>query len=392
MTAVLDTLSRLVAFPTVSDQPLTEMAAWLAERAETSGFRVERFETSPGKHNVVASAGPAGEDGLVLSGHMDVVPTEGQPWSSDPFRLTERDGHVYARGACDMKGFIASAVEAAARVDLSRLRRELVLVWTHDEEVGCKGSAALATQLEGRPLPSLAVIGEPTDFRVCRMHPGHLTLEVRCSGVPAHSSRPELGASAIRVASRALDALWALESELRAERAFEGVLESPWPVMNVGTIEGGAAVNIVPDRCVIRLGVRPLPGQDIDALIARFAYAIARVDDEARAWGGGARLSPLHLAPPLLTEEDTPLERLLRPHACAGAAGAVPFATDGGNLARLGVRSLIFGPGSIDVAHRPDEHVAIADLVRTTDILEDLIQRRCGKDATEGGSMVDFPG
>ncbi len=381
MSAVVDTLSRLVAWPTVSDRPLDEMAAYVANRANDRGFRVERFETAPGKHNVVACAGPSGTDGLVLSGHMDVVPTEGQAWTSDPFRLTERDGRLHARGACDMKGFIAATLEAVERVDLTRLERELVLIWTHDEEVGCKGSAALAGQLAGRdaPLPSLAVIGEPTDFRVCRMHPGHLTLAVVCTGVPAHSSRPELGASAIRVATRALLALEAIEQQLRGEQAFVGILENPWPVMNVGTIEGGAAVNIVPDRCVLRLGVRPLPGQDVDALIGRFVAAIAEVDREAAAWGGHARLEPLHLAPALLTEADTALEHLLRPHACAGAAGAVPFATDGGNLARLGVRSLIFGPGSIDVAHRPDEYVEAADLLRATDIIADLVQRRCGR-------------
>lgn len=378
MPEVIETLARLVAFPTVSDRPVVEMAALLAERAEAAGLRVERFETSPGKVNVVASAGPAGEDGLVLSGHMDVVPTEGQDWSSDPFTLVERDGRLHGRGACDMKGFLAAATEAVARVPVARLRRELVLVWTHDEEVGCKGSAALAGQLAGRaaPLPRLAVIGEPTDFRVCRMHPGHLTLQVSCTGRPAHSSRPELGASAIRVATRALEALERLEEQLRGERAFEGMLERPWPVMNVGTIEGGAAVNIVPDRCVIRLGVRPLPGQDVDGLVARFAEAVAGVDRAARAWGGGARLDVLHLAPALLTPDGTALEHLLAPHA-TGPACAVPFATDGGNLARLGVQSLIFGPGSIDVAHRPDEYVAAADLLRATSIIEELIQRRC---------------
>jgi len=377
--AVVDTLRRLVACPTVSDQPVTAIATLLAERAEAAGMRVERLESSPGKCNVVASAGPSGADGLVLSGHMDVVPVEGQAWTSDPFDLTERGGLLYGRGSADMKGFLAATVEAVARLDLSRLRRELVLIWTHDEEVGCKGSAALADQLGGRdaPLPALAVIGEPTDFRICRMHPGHMTLQVTCRGRPAHSSRPELGASAIKVATRALEALERLEQQLTQERAFEGVLERPWPVMNVGVIEGGSAINIVPDRCVVRLGVRPLPGADTDALLRRFEEAIAPVDQAARAIGASASVELLHLAPALLTARGTALEGLLARHTCGGEPGAVPFATDGGNLARLGVQSLVFGPGSIDVAHRPDEHLAVADLLRATDILEDLVARRC---------------
>ena len=376
----ISTLARLVAWNTISDRSVDPLAAYLAERAEGAGFRVERYETSPGKCNIVASAGPVGADGLVLSGHMDVVPVEGQPWTSDPFVLTERGGRLHARGACDMKGFIAATVEAVSRLDLSSLRRELVLVWTHDEEVGCKGSAALAEQLTGRgaPLPSLAVIGEPTDFRVCRMHPGHLSLEITCGGRAAHSSRPELGANAIRVAARLLAALEGLGEQLREERSFEADLERPYAIVNVGMIQGGTAINIVPDTCVIRLGVRPLPGQDVERLIGRFQAVVAEVDAGVRPWGGQAALRPLHLAPALLTPADTSLERLLRPHATACGSCAVPFATDGGNLEKLGVRSLIFGPGSIDVAHRADEFVEAADLIRTTDIIADLVARVCG--------------
>lgn len=379
MEPTIETLARLVAWPTVSDRSLSEMAAWLAERAESAGFRVERLSGGPGKCNVVASAGPEGVDGLVLSGHMDVVPVEGQPWTSDPFKLTERDGRLHARGACDMKGFIAAAVEAVAGLDPRKLERELVLVWTYDEEVGCKGSAALAEQLAHRaaPLPSLALIGEPTDFRLCRMHPGHLSLEVSCGGRAAHSSRPELGANAISVARRVLGALEGMAEQLRQERAFEQDLDRPYAIVNVGMIEGGTAINIVPDRCTIRLGVRPLPGQPVDALIQRFQDAVAEVHAEVSAWGGSAALRPLHLAPALLTPPDTDLERLLRPHAACDPGCAVPFATDGGNLEKMGVRSIIFGPGSIEMAHRADEYVEAADLLRAKDIIADLVRGRC---------------
>lgn len=370
-------LSRMVAFPTVSDRPVTELAAFLAERSEAAGFRVERFQTSEHKCNVVATRGPVGTDGLILSGHMDVVPTEGQDWSSDPFVLTERDGRLHARGAADMKGFIAATIAATA--SLPDLDRELMLVWTHDEEVGCKGSAALAERLEAleRPLPSLALIGEPTDFRVARMHPGHITLQVVCTGRAAHSSLPDLGVSAIKVATRALVALEGLEEALRHERAFEDELARPWPILNVGTISGGAAVNIVPESCEIRLGVRPLPGQSVEALVARLRARIDEVDHEVSAWGGHARLELLHGVPALLTERGTELEGLLAPWASHPGTCAVPFATDGGNFSRLGVRSLVFGPGSIAVAHRPDEFVSVADLLRGTEVVRDLVQRRC---------------
>ena len=147
MSPVESTLAALVAFPTVSSRPVEAIAAYLADRCSSAGMRVERFETSPGKCNVVASAGPAGTDGLVISGHMDVVPVEGQPWTSDPFVLTPRGDRLVARGSADMKGFLAATVEALPSIPLARLQRELVFVYTHDEEVGCLGSRAVADRL-----------------------------------------------------------------------------------------------------------------------------------------------------------------------------------------------------------------------------------------------------
>jgi acetylornithine deacetylase len=370
-------LAELVAMPTVSDRPLTALAALLAERAEGAGMRVERFETSPGKVNVVASAGPPGTDGLILSGHMDVVPTEGQAWSSDPFRLTEVDGRLVGRGACDMKGFIAAAQGAIEGLDLSRLRRELVLMWTHDEEVGCFGSAALVDQLAGRPLPRACLIGEPTDLHICRLHPGHATFRVRCSGRPAHSSRPQLGASAIKVATRALWALEALEAELATETAFHAELPTPYAVLNAAMIQGGSAVNIVPERCELRLGLRPLPGQSTASILARIQARLEEVQAEVSRWGGGVEVELVADTPSLLTHEGCALIGDLADMARDPRAGGVPFATDGGNLSRLGTEVIVFGPGSIDVAHRPDEYIRADELQAAVPMLERLIWRRC---------------
>jgi len=384
---VVAALANLVAFPTVSDRPVTEMAAWLAERAEDAGMRVVRMETSPGKCNVLATAGPVGTDGLVLSGHMDVVPVEGQDWHSDPFQLDERAGRLHGRGACDMKAFLAAVTCALAELPLRHLQRELVIAWTHDEEVGCHGSRALVDRLqaEGRPLPSLALIGEPTDLRMCRAHPGHTTMRLRCQGRAAHSSRPELGLSAIRIAGEVLAALDRLQDRLRAESErtppedllVRSALPHPWPVMNCGHIHGGTAVNIVPDACELLVGIRQLPGQQGQVLFQRVADAVAEVDARWAPQGGGVTATLLHEAPALLTPAGTALEDLLRPHARAPQAGAVPFATDGGNLQRAGVHSIIFGPGSIDVAHRPDEYVPLADLLACQDIVADVVRARC---------------
>lgn len=362
--SVVDTLARLVAEPSVSNRPLVELAAYVAERCEAAGFRVERFPApGEGKLNLVCSRGPAGTDGIVLSGHMDVVPVEGQPWSSDPFRLHERGGKLYGRGTADMKGFIAATIEALGA--LPAPEREVVLVWTCDEEVGCLGSRDLVQKLAGRPLPRMCLIGEPTSFRIQRMHPGHVAVRVTCEGRAAHSSKPDLGDNAIRKAARVVDALDRLAEDWRKDVRFADLLERPFVVLNVATIRGGAAINIVPDRCVVELGFRPLPGMGVDALV-----------DEVRARvGAWGEVERLRVTPALLTPEGTALEQLLRPYASAPGTSAVSFATDGGNLVELGMEPLVFGPGSIDVAHMADEHVDAGELHRAVGVLAELVGR-----------------
>jgi acetylornithine deacetylase len=369
---VEELLGRLVAWPTISDRPVTGIAADLAERLESVGMRVERLDApEPGKCNLVASAGPVGTDGVILSGHMDVVPVEGQPWTSDPFTLTRREDRLVGRGACDMKAFLAATAVALARTPPKDLRRELVLVFTHDEEVGCLGSRWLADRFvaEQRPIPSLALIGEPTSFRMLRMHPGHVAARIVCGGLAAHSSKPDLGRNAIRLAARVIDRLDRLADRWRADVRFADLLERPFVVMNVATIRGGSAVNIVPDRCVIDVGFRPLPGHSPEALFEELRAEVEPLGD--------VHAELVRVTPSMLTPEGTPLESVLAPFASAPGTAAAAFATDGGNFERMGVRTLVFGPGSIDVAHKADEFVPLDELHRAVDVVEEVVARRC---------------
>jgi acetylornithine deacetylase len=366
-------LTRLVAFETVSDRALDELADFVAGRCEGLGFRVERYADpiQAGKSSLVATIGPdTGGSGLMLSGHMDVVPTEGQPWTSDPFRVVERGGNLYGRGTADMKGFFAATLQALARIPRGAWNRECVLVWTHDEEVGCLGSAQLARRLAGRPLPTACLIGEPTDFRVLRMHPGHVAVEVAITGRAAHSSRPHLGINAIDVAADVIHAVRGIARELEAEHGIGG--ESPAVPVNVARIHGGTAVNIVPDHCVLELGYRPPPGMAAEHVFERIRDRLGDLRTPA-----GVEVRLLRVTPSLLTPEGTPLESLLAPYASAPGTGTAPFATDGGNLAKLGIQPLVFGPGSIEVAHQADEHVAIDALVRAVDVVEAVVRARC---------------
>jgi acetylornithine deacetylase len=361
---------------------MDEIAAEVARRAEDLGFQSECHvdPSDPGKMNVISTLGPPGEDGLILSGHLDVVPVEGQPWDSDPFVLREDQGMLYGRGTADMKGFVACTLHALAQLDLSGLRRRLVLIWTHDEEIGCVGSAKLAAALGKRPQdwPTEALIGEPTDFRIFRMHPGHVSLTITAHGESAHSSKPDLGASAIRAMGRVITMLDRLEAELRTtiRPDLRGVLERPFVTMNMGTITGGTAINLVPDRCELTVGYRPLPGDDPLAIAWLITHRLGELKLPRRthlSWTQGT------VTAAMLTPEGTPLQDTIE--ACCeearGGALAASFATDGGNLEKLGIRSLIFGPGSIDVAHKANEAVSVAALHRGVDVVAEIIRRRC---------------
>ncbi len=367
-------LADLVAFPTVSSEPVTALADYLANHCESAGMRVERYETSPGKLNLVCSAGPVGSDGVVLSGHMDVVPVAGQPWTSDPFQLTRRGDNLHGRGSCDMKAFLAAIVHALPRLPLARLKRELVLAFTHDEEVGCHGSRVLVDRLaaEGRPVPTACLIGEPTSMHIFRMHPGHSAARITCRGRAAHSSKPDLGRSAILLAGRVLAELERLQADWARRVQFADMLERPFVVLNVGTIQGGSAINIVPDHCALELGFRPLPGMDVDALVDEIR---ARVVDLGAP--GDIDVTLVRSTPAMLTPEGTALEGILRGFAASPVTGAAAFATDGGNLEKLGVKTLVFGPGSIDVAHKADEYVPVAELHRAVDVVEAVVGARC---------------
>jgi acetylornithine deacetylase len=271
-----------------------------------------------------------------------------------------------------MKGFLASTFHALDRIGTAALRRELMLVWTCDEEIGCMGSAAVVDHLRDRPVPHACLIGEPTGFVPMRMHPGHAHAHITVTGRAAHSSRPELGANAIVAAARVVAAVEQWGIELAAARS-DIPLASPWVIVNVARIEGGTAINVVPDRAHIEVGFRPLPGMDATTLFRELEQRLASAF-EPGAIRVVAHLG--HVVPSLLTPANVSLISLLAPHKEDGPEAA-SFATDGGNLARAGMTPVVFGPGSIAVAHQADEHVALADLHRAADVLVDLIGRTC---------------
>ncbi len=378
-------LARLVAFDSTSERSNLPVADFLADYLDRPGVRIERNPSAAGdKANLVVWLGPEPDPadgarrGLALSGHMDVVPP-GEGWASDPFRLMDRGDRWVGRGACDMKGFLALSANLAAERDPVRLRAPLALVFTYDEEVGTLGARRLVeSYAAGRRLPSQAIIGEPTSCRVARLHKGHLKMRVTLAGVSAHSGYPHLGVNAIEPAGRVIVALAELRRALESEPAPHRELfpEVPYVPLNVGTVQGGTAINVVPERATVEIGLRPLPGMSSADLAARVTAAV-----RAAAAPAEPAVEVISDSPPLLVREDAPILRHLGDAMGQREPASVSFATDAGWLAGLGIDCAIWGPGSIEVAHKPDEHLPKAELAAAREVLAGAIERFCGAGA-----------
>ncbi len=372
-------LARLVGFDTTSRNSNLALADSLCDYLDRPGVRLARNPSADGrKTNVIAWIGPQPEgdrQGLVLSGHMDVVPAEEDGWHSPPFTLTDDGDRWVGRGACDMKGFVALAANLAAEARPEHWQAPLVLVFTYDEEVGTLGAKRLTESFpEAASLPRSAIIGEPTSLRVARAHKGHFKMRVTLHGVAAHSGYPHLGVNAIEPAGRVTVALSRLRHELEAEPApnRELFLEVPYVPLNVGTIHGGSAINVVPDRCAVELGARPLPGIASEELIERVSRAVRNA-----AAPFEPEIELLSDSPAMLLDEGAPIHRYLCGLTGQSAGASVSFATDAGWLQRLGIDCAIFGPGSIEVAHKPNEHLPKADLIAAREPLARAIRHFC---------------
>jgi acetylornithine deacetylase len=370
-------LARLVAFDTTSHRSNREIADFICGYLDRPGVRITRHPTADGaKLNLIAAAGPVGRDrGLVLSGHMDTVPAESEGWHSDPFTLTPRDGTYVARGAADMKGFLALAINRLATADIPRFRHQLVLLFTHDEEIGTVGARRLVDEPEGiPPLPRAAVIGEPTSLRVLRMHKGHLRLRLTFTGVPAHSGLPHLGLNAVEAAGQAIVALAELRRALEGERPphAEHFPEVPYVTLNVARVAGGGPTNVVPADCVLDLGLRLLPGMSAEEMTERVLAVVHAVVPRVPF-----ELAVLGETPPMIAAEDAPIHRMLAAELEQAESGSAPFGTDAGWLSRLGLDCVLCGPGSIEVAHKPNESLPVAEFVRAGELLSGVVHRAC---------------
>lgn len=373
-------LGRLLAFDTTSRNPNRALVDWAAGLLRDAGLDpVLVPDAGGGKANLHVTVGPRDRGGVLLSGHTDVVPVDGQAWTLPPFALTRRDGRLHGRGAADMKGFVACALRAVLSAARRDLKVPLHLALSYDEEVGCLGVRPLLDLLAAAPVrPLMVIVGEPTGMQVATGHKGKAALRATCTGREAHSALAPSGLNAIHLATDLVGAVRALQARLMRDGPRDADYEVPYSTAHVGRIEGGVALNIVPGRATVDWEVRNVVADDMGALIAEVRAAADALTREARAHApeAGIAIEERFAYPGLGTPTNAVAVRFVQSLTGANGTIKVDFGTEGGLFAQaLGVPAVVCGPGSMAQGHKPDEYVTEEQLARCDAMMDALLDR-----------------
>jgi acetylornithine deacetylase len=360
----MEMLQRLVAFDTTSRNSNLELIQYIRDYLADLGVQSTLVPNADGtKANLFASIGPDAEGGIVLSGHTDVVPVDGQPWQSDPWTLTDKaDGNLYGRGTCDMKGFIAAALAHVPAFQGAQLKVPMHLAFSYDEEIGCLGAPALAERLVGSvPRPRAVIVGEPTMMGVVNAQNAGGGIVAIFTGVEAHSSMTHLGVSAIHFAGDFIHWLNQLQEELAQRKRSDIDTVPGHTTINVGIVNGGTAGNILARECTLNWGYRTLPGDDPWEVQRRAEAYIAELllpKMRARHPDANITLRRRSFVPALLPQENEEAAELALQWTGGNRTYAVPYGTEAGIFRGHGIPTVICGPGDIAQAHQPNEFVA----------------------------------
>ena len=370
-------LNDLIGFETVSVDSNLAMIDYLANRLEAAGARVELFQDETGeKANLFATLGPDADGGLVLSGHTDVVPVAEQLWTSDPFKMVARNGKLFGRGTCDMKGFIAAALAMAPAFAQRVNDRPLHFAFTYDEETGCIGGRALVQALQDKGVkPGIAVIGEPTSMRIVDGHKGCFEYTTRFQGLAGHGSAPDRGVNAVEYAVRYVSHLLELREQLKKRAPKDSQFDPPWTTINTGGLNGGVAHNVIASQATVDWEMRPVQDSDADFVkreLRRFVDdhllpAMREVSAEA-----SITTDVIGEVVGLFPASENEIRQILMELTGANGAHLVPFGTEAGLFQGMGMDVVVCGPGSIEQAHKADEFVAIDQLDQCLTMLDSL--------------------
>jgi acetylornithine deacetylase len=375
--STIEILNRLIGFASVSSESNLDIVTWIEDYLSGHGVTSRRIPDRTGrKASLLATIGPAGRAGVVLSAHTDVVPVAGQDWTSPPFTATHRDNRIVGRGATDMKGFIASVLAHVPHFRDAAVATPVHIALSYDEEVGCLGAPDLVAEIAAFPArPALCIVGEPTGLGVGYAHKGKVARRVIVTGRGGHSALPHRAANAVFAAARIVAALEDLALRTAKTGQHDAAFDPPYTTIHVGSLHGGTALNFVPDRATLEFEVRYVPGTDVRALLADADAAIAEARDTLRSQAAEADIVVEDLAsyPALMTASASAVvataERLA---ARTDSATTVSFGTEAGLYAQAGIATVVCGPGDIGRAHKADEWIGLDELAGADRMMQRL--------------------
>lgn len=388
--STLDILSELVAFDTISSKSNLPLITFIEEFLKNFGIKTQRFPNADGnKAALLATIGPQNQPGIILSGHTDVVPVEGQCWSSQPFQLTLSEGKAYGRGAVDMKGFIASVLASVPYFISSQLKTPVHLLFSYDEEISCLGCIdAIDWLVKNNPKPIAAIVGEPTMMQIVDAHKNVAEFETRIFGREAHSALPQLGTSAIMAAGDLIAEIGKIADRLEKQKDKTGRFDPPYTTLHVASIKGDSAANILARECRFIWEIRCLPDQKFEDILDEVKNISKQiVEQKMNRFGsyGSIKTETLYSIPGLAAERDSRACQLVAKILGQKTANTVSYATEGGYFQIAGISTVICGPGSIDQAHKPDEYISLEQLERCDIFMKKLAHELSGNSNGENG-------
>ena len=380
--ASIEMIRRLIAMDTTSRNSNLELIAFIADYLAGLGIESRQVRDEAGrKANLYATLGPTDKPGLALSGHTDVVPIDGQSWSSDPWSLSERDGCLFGRGTADMKGFLGVLLTAVPEMLRRQPATPVHLVFTYDEEVGCLGVRRLLSVLHDLPVrPFACIIGEPTEMKVMVGHKGKMSIRAHVHGRECHSSLAPQGVNAVEYAAETIAYLRGMARRIAAHGPFDADFDVAHSTVHTGIVRGGTALNIVPKHCSFDFEFRYVPGVDPEALLAEvrgFAETELAPGMKAVAPEAGFTWEPISAFPGLDIPVESEIVAFVKSLTGANSVGKVAFGTEGGLFQEAGIPTVVCGPGSIAQAHKPDEFIEIDQIAQCEAFMGRLMDRVC---------------
>ena len=369
-------LSKLISFKTISMTSNKELMYFIKDYLSKSNIKCELLEGSKGQFNLYSRIGPNQDGGILLSGHTDVVPTEGQTWNSNPFKLIKKKNRFYGRGTCDMKSFVAVSLDLVSKINIRNLKKPIHLIFSYDEEIGCVGIQKIVPFIKKlNPRPMYCIVGEPTGMKVVNEHKGKKNFLVQFNGVEAHSSLIHNGVNSINFCTEFIEFLKDLQKSISSS-SKNSKYNPPYSTINVGLIKGGIALNIIPKYCEIEFEIRDTPEINIEKILKKIKNYLKLLEKKMKKINNKCFITMKNTNdfPPLKTDEKKKIIQMALQKLKSNSINSVSFGTEAGVFNKLGLETIVCGPGNIEQAHKPNEYIEESQIIKCQSFLRNIIE------------------